>query len=321
MIEIPEQLKADVPSSMWGKILAATPVVMTVLATMLAGLASSEMTRAQYDRSLAAQQQAKAGDQWSFFQAKRLRGEMQENTLDLLRASAEARPFAPARFVAACAQAAGAGAEYAETAKKLVALAESPEGQQALAHLRDATLPGPQKSFSLTPDAAAAVAAIADLRPDREVNELVAALTDVRLEELLKQGREAAAALDAATGPINKTISAMDALLESLGPVGGAAREFTAARLRYSAMRYETEARLNQAIARVYELQVRKSNLSATRHHARSQRFFFGMLAAQAAVIIATFAMAARQRNLLWSLAALVGLIAVGLAIYVYLWV
>jgi hypothetical protein len=90
------------------------------------------------------------------------------------------------------------------------------------------------------------------------------------------------------------------------------------ARLRYAAQRYEAEARSNQAVASLYELQVRKSNLSAERHHARSQRFFFGMLAAQAGVIISTFAMAARQRNLLWSLAAAAGLLAVLGAAYVY---
>ena len=58
---LPDELKSDVPVSRWGKILTATPVVMTVVATALAGLASSEMTRAQYYRSLAAQQQSKAG--------------------------------------------------------------------------------------------------------------------------------------------------------------------------------------------------------------------------------------------------------------------
>jgi hypothetical protein len=35
---LPDALKADVPQTLWGKILAATPVVMTVVATALAGL-------------------------------------------------------------------------------------------------------------------------------------------------------------------------------------------------------------------------------------------------------------------------------------------
>ena len=85
-----------------------------------------------------------------------------------------------------------------------------------------------------------------------------------------------------------------------------------------AAARYEAEARLNQTVGYLYELEVRQSNESADHHHARSQRFFFGMLGAQAAVIIATLAMASRQRNLLWSLAALAGLVAVALAVYVY---
>ena len=72
-IQSPENLKADLPPNKFGKILGATPIIMTVIATMLAGLASSEMTKAQYDRAMAAQLQSKAGDQWSYFQAKKLR--------------------------------------------------------------------------------------------------------------------------------------------------------------------------------------------------------------------------------------------------------
>ena len=50
------------------------------------------------------------------------------------------------------------------------------------------------------------------------------------------------------------------------------------------------------------------------------QHFFFGMLGAQAAVIISTFAIAARKRNLLWSLAAGAGALAILFAVYVYLY-
>jgi hypothetical protein len=59
-VNIPAELKADLPQTRFAKLLSATPVVMAVVATMLAGLASSEMTRAQYARALAAQQQSKA---------------------------------------------------------------------------------------------------------------------------------------------------------------------------------------------------------------------------------------------------------------------
>src|ERR1035441_601812 len=100
-VQIPEELKSDVPQNRYGKMLAATPVVMAVIATLLAGLASSEMTRAQYDRALAAQQQSKVGDQWSFFQAKRLRGALQRNAFDLLQSTVELHPLSAAGLKAA----------------------------------------------------------------------------------------------------------------------------------------------------------------------------------------------------------------------------
>ena len=56
--------------SFWESLIGMTPVFLTVLATVLAGLSSSEMTQAQFHRALAAEQQSKAGDQWNFFQAK-----------------------------------------------------------------------------------------------------------------------------------------------------------------------------------------------------------------------------------------------------------
>jgi len=52
-------------------------------------------------------------------------------------------------------------------------------------------------------------------------------------------------------------------------------------RLRYTSAHYDAEARLNQSIASIYELQVRQNNYSAEKHHRRSGKFFYGMLAAQ----------------------------------------
>src|SRR5947209_5678227 len=84
------------PPSSWDKLLTTTPVVMTVVATLLAGLSSSEMTKAQYYRSLAAQSQSKVGDQWAFFQAKRARASNHALTIKLLRAVTDARELDPA---------------------------------------------------------------------------------------------------------------------------------------------------------------------------------------------------------------------------------
>jgi hypothetical protein len=289
-LTIPDALKANVPQTMWGRILTATPVVMTVVATALAGLASSEMTRAQYGRSLGAQQQSKAGDQWSFFQAKRLRSALQRNTLDLLQATADVHPF-------------GAHELSGST----------------LAALTKGELPALPPPPALDPNVKAALDAVEARKPDPETTRLIASVKNAALEEAVRAAQDRAQGFDNATSPINQVVDRLDKDLA--GGDKALARDFTAARLRYAAARYDAEARLNQAIANLYELQVRKSNLDAERHHKRSQRFFYGMLVAQAAVIISTFSLAAQKRNLLWSLAAAAGAAAIAFAAYVYLFV
>jgi hypothetical protein len=336
-VQIPQELKADVPQTTFGKILSATPVVMAVVATMLAGLASSEMTRAQYDRSLAAQQQSKAGDQWSFFQAKRLRGAFQQNSSELLQSLIELHPLdlnAVRRAAEQPLPAALAPERQAEVAKvktELQTLLASAAAQPALACLEKGTAPAASAAGETDPKLKAALETLENLGTDAEMAAALAPVTVSGLEEALRAARDRTQAFDATTKPVNQGIDRLGDLLARLA--GGLrqtsaadanlalSRDFAAARLRYHAQRYETEARLNQSIANIYELQVRKSNISAEHHHTRSQRFFFGMLGAQLGVIIATFAMAARQRNLLWALAAGAGLLAIAFAIYVYLYV
>ena len=292
-IQIPEELKKDVPLSNWGKILTATPVIMTVVSTMLAGLASSEMTRAQYSRSSAAQQQAKAGDQWGFFQAKRLRSSMQRTTLDLLQATAEPRPL------------------NLEPLGKL-----DPATSAALAR---AELPPLPPEAAVPPAVQSALRLLEAAKPDAEISALLAKVEAATLTGCVRAARDRADAFDAATEPISKAIDALEKSL--VGGEHGLLRDFTAARVRYAAARYDIEARLNRAVAELIELQVRKSNIIAERHHRRSQRFFFGMLGAQAAVIVSTFSLAARHRSMLWTMAAAAGLAAIGFAIYVYFYV
>jgi hypothetical protein len=294
--KIPDELKADMPQTTWGRVLLATPVVMTVVATLLAGLASSEMTRAQYNRSFAAQQQAKAGDQWSFFQAKRLRGTMQLGTLDLLKVTAPARSLDEAVLK-----------KFGEV-----------DAATAAALLKAELPPVPGSAVS-DPSLQGALDAVERMKPEREVRSLLQSVKTETVDEAIQAARDRAAAFDAATSPISRGVDRLEKAVAASGPAD-LVRDVTAARLRYTAARYEVEARLNQAVANLYELQVRLSNMAAERHHRRSERFFFGMLAAQAAVITATFALAARQRSLLWGLAAGVGVVAVAFAVYVYLW-
>jgi len=276
-VTIPEELKKDMPQTGWGKILTATPVIMTVIATLLAGLASSEMTRAQYDRALGAQLQSKAGDQWGYFQAKKLRGALQRNSLELLQATTDVRPL------------------------------ENP----ALEKIPSVAAP------TLDANVQTALAALETDKPETEIAADLKPVDDQALAAALQAARDQARDFDLALAPANQAL----ARLEKSLPAGdkSAARDLTAAKMRFFGARYDAEAALNQNIGYLLELQVRKANLSAERHHSRSQKFFFGMLAAQAGVIVSTFAMAARKRNLLWTLAATAGIAAVAFAIYVYL--
>ena len=97
--------------------------------------------------------------------------------------------------------------------------------------------------------------------------------------------------------------------------------DFISARHHFNARRYEAEARYNIGIASLYEVQVRKSSWNSERHRTRSGYFFFGMLAAQAGVTIATLALAVKFRSVLWSVASLAGLAAIAIAVVVYLYV
>lgn len=292
--EIPDELKADVPHNQWGKVLTATPVIMTVIATMLAGLSSSEMTRAQYSRSLAAQQQSKAGDQWSFFQAKRLRGSMQRSTLDLLQATTAPRTVEPSLW-------------------------STPPDAETQAALQKGLLPALPPAPEVDANIQTALKAVEAGKPEDEIAPTLNQIPEAMLAAALKAARDRATAYDETLMPINRAIDRLEMALPADNQT--AHRDFVAARLRYSAARYDVEARLNQAVATLLELQVRKSNITAERHHRRSQRFFYGMLAAQAAVIVSTFSLAARQRSLLWLLAAVAGVLALAFAVYVYFYV
>src|SRR5215467_12201434 len=191
-MEVPEALKAAVPQTAWGRILTATPIVMTIVATALAGLSSSEMTRAQYRRSLAAQQQAKAGDQWSLFQAKRLRGSSQRATLDIIETTSDARPLdVPAL-------------------KKAEPGLESPVGQQMLAILEGGPLPTLPPGPALDGNVKAALEALESAKSEPEIAARLTHVTDDALDAALGATRDRAQALDVALGPINRSLEELE---------------------------------------------------------------------------------------------------------------
>ncbi len=306
-------LAADLPPTFWNKILTATPIVMTVIATALAALSTGEMSRAQYNRSLAAQLQSKAGDQWGFFQAKKLRGATLQSTLDLLRLTVPVGEFDPAAARAVLPGAAD-GVDLLATTNATFDL------------IRTGQLPLLIAAPPHDPAVAAALSAAAQGAPEGDVEQAALKIKPAVLAAEVQGARDRARAFDLALGPVNKTLDGLAQRFDlALAAASGsaaltqAARGFTAARLRFTARRYDAEASLNQAVAQLYELQVRQTNASADRHQMRSKKFFYGMLGAQIAVIVATFALAVQRRNVLWGFAAAAGVAAVVFGAYVYL--
>lgn len=290
------------PKTLVGKILASTPVVMTVVATLLAGLSNSEMTRAQYDRSMAAQQQSKVGDQWSFFQAKRLRSSTLRASMEVLLANSDAGPI-----------------QVADLKK----FAELPEA--AVTALTRGEIPAQPEPSRPPEKVLTAMGVVEENTSEASVVSALRLITAEEVDAAIQVWQNASRAQDGALTPFNATLEKVErALQAAAGEKREGARQtlrdFTAARFRVDAARYDSEARFNRVIASLSELKVRLSNISAERHHIRSQRFFFGMLGAQLAVILATFGMAVQHRNLLWGFAATIGALAMAFGIYVYLW-
>jgi hypothetical protein len=420
----PQPGEPEKPKTFWERIITTTPVVLTVVATILAGLSSSEMTRAQYYRALAAQQQSKVSDQWNFFQAKRIRGTSMEMTASLLRSMTEPGEVSPVavraaadrlpddfrraareaeRLVRAVDAAKGdlgpaadplrqaaddlrasadklAGAAAAAKDKVAQALAD-PSVSASFAYLNGDKLPtkegepddpiaGLIEGFAqINPAIPQAIKEVGQRKSERQMAGTLATITEDQIHKAIDEAETRAAEFDDLGKPTARTYRKLDTLVAGpdglvglirafrrsvravndalaalsagdtkvpndvrqaaeavartdaalKGTADGLANDFKAAQIGYDVRRYRREASYNQAIADLYELDVRKASLQSDRHRDRSMRFFIAMLAAQAGVTISTFALAVRFRSLLWGLATLAGLTALGIAAYVYL--
>ena len=210
-IKIPDVVKADLPPTKWGKILGVTPIVMTVIATMLAGLASSEMTKAQYDRSLAAQLQSKAGDQWSYYQAKKLRGALNRNSFELMEDSTDVLSL-------------------------VTNLLSEKVDHATFRALFGGQAPVPMVT-KFEDNVKAASKAVADSKPESEIAAALAKVAPAQLANALAAAKQDAVDYDTVIKPLN------DAINISLKPVfltfyKDQLRAFNAACFRFQADRY-----------------------------------------------------------------------------------
>jgi hypothetical protein len=393
-------LKPEPPKTKWEKLLAYTPIVLTVLATLLAGLSTGEMTQAQYHRSLAAQNQSKAGDQWGFFQAKRIRGTSMDATADVIATLAEpgaidaqrltrfhtqlladidrihkdadkivevTKTSKPGLVVAPAAEELRTTTQRIhesinKSQERMQAQLQGEQAMRALAFVSTGTVPKVEDHKIEDQAIKDTVEAVSARKPEGETDPLMRSVNVVALvasietaegnarqfdevckpaarrmdalnralaeqvqltRSLNRAARDFNVKLDEASIPANDELRTTAASLSRLAESDKARAaeiyaDFLAARHRFTALRYEQDAAYNLVIANLYEVQVRKSNWNSDRHLRRSRLFFFGMLAAQAGVTIASLALAVRLQSLMWGLASAAGLAAVAIAIVVY---
>jgi Domain of unknown function (DUF4337) len=370
-------------------VLTATPVALTVVATGLAGLSSSEMTLAQYHRSLAAQNQSKASDQWGFFQAKRMRQTSMEVAYDQLPPRNKSTDWEPNQLEALshrltrALQEANkhidtleqknpkAAARLKETVQASARRAEAIDNQlhetllDKNIHLSAHQLPEVEDVTWQQPEIDRVVQAISNRVPEHELDPMLRQVKEADLQRAIETAEENARRFEAICVPVTKALDQIGALAHeqlsgaanfhqalrdfrdaldeagmkdhawdipsAVGPleklnatVQTAAEELDnlmkATRYAFTARRQKRESDYHLKTAGLYEVQVRADSLVADRHRTRSKMFFFGMLAAQAGVTIASLALAVRQRNILWALAGLAGIAAILFSGYVYLY-
>lgn len=314
---------AEPPKSTWDKVITSTPVVMTIVATVLAGLSSSEMNQAQYYRATAAQQQSKASDQWALFQAKRGRASDAEQRAEMFLTLGDAGPFSIDQVTALPKRTSAAATAPAAT--QAIGTLDDPAVKTAAEMLRNPVLaPTPPPKFD-DPAVAAAYDALRKNEAETADRALFAKVTDKSLHEALRKAEQRTRESDDALNPIDAGVLKLAKAVDAMAAGGDAAQtrrvraSFNAARLKFEDARQHEAAKLNQVSAYLYEISVHRATIESERHRTRSVYFFFGMLGAQAAVTLATIAIAARTRSTLWILAATIGVIAVAYAGYVYL--
>jgi hypothetical protein len=277
----PEAAKVGDPESLLSKMGAGLPVALAAIATTFAGLSSSEMSRAMYWRSAAAQDQAKATSQWTLAGFKRDRSLITQAAAASLRAVAGApgssiKPELPAAARAIAAQ-------WTDTEGNAIP-AQFPE---------------------LDPKLATVMGKIRERHPEPD---LVASTSDLPLDLIDTAIREAERS-------VTETEVRWDDALKSADSLDIP----QATRFDLQSRRYLAEAKMNQGLSWYYEVRIRKTTATSDRHWKRSANFFYAMLIAQIGATGGSLALARHKKSALWLFAGLTGVVSVAFGVYVYL--
>jgi hypothetical protein len=275
-------------SGLFAKLGAALPVGLAAVATAFAGMSSSEMARAMFWRSAAAQDQAKATSQWTLAGFKKDRALIVQTTAVSFRVLPQHT------------QAADFGT------------ATDPVSQTASKWLRGDGPPLPSLPPVTDEGMQLVLAGIKERLPERELIRRAGGIPFPVLDDAIRDAERAVAALDDDWGDV---LRAADALVAKSSTQAAA----QAARYDLEGRRYQVEASLNQGISRLYEVRVRRTTAESDRHRKRSDNFFYAMLVAQVGATGGSLALARRRKSALWLFAGLTGLVSVAFGGYVYL--
>jgi hypothetical protein len=286
---MPDTPPDEPKKSLFEKLGAGLPIGLTALATILAGLSTGELSRAMYWRSMAAQDQGKANDQWSLAGFKRDRALICEATADTLKAVGGYRVHEPW--------------ERTPTPEVVKQVREWMRGKGE-----------PPVDDPAVKEVLKELKAVHDGKEETEVPRLARKVDPDTLERqiaaAMKQSAEVETAFD----------SEVDRAKQMANPVAPEEKaERTARKYEVDSHRYRAEATANQWVGFLYEVRVKTSAAESDRHRQRSENFFFAMLAAQIGGVGSSLALARKRRSVLWLVAGVAGLVAIGFGAFVYL--
>lgn len=278
----------EASKSLFDRVNTVLPIALTAIATAFAGMSNSQLQEAMFWRSHAAQDQAKATNQWTLAGFKRDRALICQTTAAQLRALAN-QPKNP--FM-----------DSMDT--------DSP----AVAWLGGKGPTPPQLPAISDADLQQLLADIQARKPDAELQQQAKKLKQKTINTMLDEAEQALDRIDKEWDPILKAANELVAKVP--------ADKATAAQIagfELDQRRYRLEATLNQGLGFRYEARVKHSSSLSEKHQRKSLNFFYAMLAAQIGATISSLALARKQQSVLWGVAGFTGLAALILGGYVYL--
>jgi hypothetical protein len=297
----------DKPKTFMERFGAILAVALAALATVFAGMSAAALQRSMYWKAQAAQDQAKSTNQWTLAGFKRDRSLTMETSA--------------AQLWAACDYTKPAEKDFKIPADKT----SDPNFQKALTWLlneKGKGGPPPAKLPDITDETInTLLKAIQDRKPETELEHLATEISrastkqhpldiipsHVTINKAIDTAEDANVQIDNEWSPV---IAAAN-VLTAAGESGKAQTVRQAALFELERRRYRAESRLNQGLGRLYDAKVIISSAESDKFYTRSTLLSYASMITQVGVVLASLALA-RKGSMLWILAAIIGIVAIG---------